>query len=122
MAADCSSSQSFRGMATHSKAPEHFDYHIETIPDRIAILASGGLDSSVMLGSIARSGRQVYPVYIRTGLRWESHELATLRRFVRALRCPNIAPIAVLKLPMSDLAGDHWSMTGRGVPGYDATL
>jgi 7-cyano-7-deazaguanine synthase len=102
--------------------PEHFNYQIEAIPDRIAILASGGLDSSVMLGSIARSGRQVFPIYIRAGLSWESHELATLRRFVRALRAPSIAPITALKLPMGDLAGDHWSMTGRDVPDYDAAL
>jgi 7-cyano-7-deazaguanine synthase len=109
-------------MSTHSKSSERFDYHISTIPNRIAILASGGLDSSVMLGSIARTGRQVYPVYIRAGLSWETHEFATLRRFVRALRSPNIAPITALKLPMGDLAGDHWSMTGRNVPGYDAAL
>jgi 7-cyano-7-deazaguanine synthase len=109
-------------MTTHSQSAEHFDYQIKAIPERIAILASGGLDSSVMLGSIARSGRQVYPVYIRAGLSWESDELATLRRFVRALRSPNIEPITPLKLPMGDLAGDHWSMTGRNVPGYDAAL
>jgi 7-cyano-7-deazaguanine synthase len=109
-------------MTTHSTNAEQFDYHIETIPNRIAILASGGLDSSVMLGSIARAGRHVYPVYIRAGLNWETHELATVRRFVRALHSPNIEPITALKLPMSDLAGDHWSMTGRNVPGYKAAL
>src|SRR5579859_253140 len=122
MAAASSISHSFLGMTTHSQAPGSFDYHIATIPDRIAVLASGGLDSSVMLGAIARSGRAVYPVYIRAGLSWEAHELATLRRFVRALRLPNIAPITALKLPMSDLAADHWSMTGRNVPGYNAAL
>ena len=109
-------------MTTHSASPPSFDYKIEPLPDRIAILASGGLDSSVMLGSIARSGRHVFPVYIRAGLSWEAAELATLRRFVKALRAPNIAPITPLKVPMGDLAGDHWSMTGRNVPGYKAAL
>lgn len=109
-------------MASHSNAAEIFNYRIVPIPDRIAILASGGLDSSVMLGSIARSERQVFPVYIRAGLSWEPHELATLRRFVRALRSPNIEPIIALKLPMGDLAGEHWSMTGCDVPDYDAAL
>jgi 7-cyano-7-deazaguanine synthase len=92
------------------------------IPDRIAILASGGLDSSVMLGQIARAGRHVFPVYIRAGLTWESSELATLRRFVRALAMRNIEPVTTLRLPMGDLAGEHWSMTGRDVPGYDAAV
>jgi 7-cyano-7-deazaguanine synthase len=96
------------------------EYQIIPEPGRIAVLASGGMDSSVMLANIARRGHQVYPVYIRAGMSWEAGELATLRRFVRALRMPNIANVTVLKLPMGDVSGDHWSMTGRGVPGYDA--
>jgi len=75
-----------------------------------------------MLGTIARSGRHVFPVYIRAGLSWERDELATLKRFVRALKLPNIEPVKALSLPMGDLSGDHWSMTGRNVPGYNASL
>lgn len=98
------------------------EYRIEVVPGRIAILASGGLDSSVMLGTIARAGRAVFPVYIRAGLSWEASELATLKRFLRALKSPNVEPVTALQLPMKDLAGDHWSMTGRDVPGYNAAL
>jgi 7-cyano-7-deazaguanine synthase len=98
------------------------DYRIEPLPDRIAILASGGLDSSVMLATSARNGRNVYPVYIQAGLSWERSELATLKRFIRALRMENIEQLTVLKLPMGDISGDHWSMTGRNVPGYNASL
>ncbi len=97
-------------------------YEITPVPNRITILASGGLDSSVMLGAIARTGRHVFPVYIRAGLSWERDELATLRRFVRALKLPNVEPVTALNLPMGDLSGDHWSMTGRNVPGYNASL
>jgi 7-cyano-7-deazaguanine synthase len=104
-------------------AQVQFDgYAITPIPERIAVLASGGLDSSVMLGQIARRGRHVFPVYIRAGLRWEPDELRTLRRFVRALGLENVEPVTMLRLPMGDLAGDHWSMTGRKVPGYNAAL
>jgi 7-cyano-7-deazaguanine synthase len=105
-----------------SAQPDTTDYRIGVIRERVAILASGGLDSSVMLGVVAHSGRQVYPVYIRAGLSWEAAELATLRRFIRTLASPNVRPVTALKLPMSDLAGDHWSMTGRDVPGYNAAL
>jgi 7-cyano-7-deazaguanine synthase len=108
-------------MATSAR-PETTDYRIAVIPDRMALLASGGLDSSVMLGVIARSGRRVFPVYIRAGLSWETSELTNLKRFIRALAMPNIQPVTALKLPMNDLAGDHWSVTGRNVPGYKATL
>jgi 7-cyano-7-deazaguanine synthase len=97
-------------------------YRITPVAGRITVLASGGLDSSVMLGVIARSGRHVFPVYIRAGLSWERDELATLRRFVRVLKLPNIERVTALTLPMRDLAGDHWSMTGRKVPRYNAAL
>ena len=75
-----------------------------------------------MLAVLAMNRRSVYPVYIRAGLSWESSELATLKRFIRALKTSNVAPLMVLKLPMADLSGDHWSITGRNVPGYDAAL
>jgi 7-cyano-7-deazaguanine synthase len=98
------------------------DYRIEPVPNRIAILASGGLDSSVMLAVSARNKRSVYPVYVRAGLSWEPSELATLKRFIHKLRMDNIERLTVLKLPMGDISSDHWSVTGRGVPGYNAAL
>jgi 7-cyano-7-deazaguanine synthase len=97
-------------------------YLIQPIPDRIAILASGGLDSSVMLAVAARTRLRVYPVYIRAGLSWETSELSTLKRFIRSLRMENIEPLTVLKLPMGDISRNHWSMTGRNVPGYNASV
>ena len=30
--------------------------------------------------------------------------------------------MSVLRLPIGDVAGDHWSMTGRRVPGYRAAV
>ncbi len=75
-----------------------------------------------MLAASARNGRSVYPVYVRAGLSWEPSELATLGRFVRALGMKKIEALTILKLPMGDISGDHWSMTGRDVPGYNATL
>ncbi len=107
------------------------DYAIRPVAGRVAVLASGGLDDSVLLAELAHQGRSVFPVYVRAGLRWERGELAVLRRFVRALRgaaiepiriAPTIEQIRVLHLPMNDLARDHWSVTGRGVPGYRAAI
>jgi 7-cyano-7-deazaguanine synthase len=107
-------------MPPHKPAGD--DYRIEPIPGRIAILASGGLDSSVMLAALARNGRRVYPVYVRAGLSWEAGELLTLKRFIRALRMKNIEPLTILKLPMGDISAGHWSVTGRNVPGYNAAI
>jgi 7-cyano-7-deazaguanine synthase len=62
----------------------------------------------------------VHPLYIRAGLVWEKAELYALRRFLRALHLPPIQPLKILDLTARDLYGPHWSMTGRGAPGYDA--
>ena len=89
------------------------DYRIVPIKRRLAVLASGGLDSSVMLAELARGGREVFPVYVRAGLMWERHELGALRSYIRRLKLRGIHAVSVLQLPMGDVAGGHWSMTGR---------
>jgi 7-cyano-7-deazaguanine synthase len=75
-----------------------------------------------MLGELAKRGRRIFPIYVRAGLAWERNELAVLRRFVRALGRAAIAPVTILHLPITARAGDHWSVTGRGVPGYRAAI
>ncbi|HEV3113822.1 MAG TPA: 7-cyano-7-deazaguanine synthase [Candidatus Binataceae bacterium] len=112
-------------VATHSSRNSHFlmrDYRIKPVPGRVAVLASGGLDSSVMLARIAQKRCEVFPVYIRTGLVWEKDELAMLRRFIKAVAIKSIQPLTVLNVPMDDVAAGHWSMTGKKVPGYRAAL
>jgi 7-cyano-7-deazaguanine synthase len=96
-------------------------FRVNPVPSRIAVLASGGLDSSVLLANLARHKRHVFPVYVRAGLRWEPEELFALRKFVKTLRGFRIAALNILDLPMTDVAAHHWSVTGRGVPGYRAT-
>jgi 7-cyano-7-deazaguanine synthase len=81
----------------------------------IAVLVSGGLDSCVLLGDLARRDH-VQPIYVRNGLRWEAVELYWLRRFLSAIPRQSVAPLAVLDLPMRDIYSHHWSIRGR-VPG-----
>ena len=95
-------------------------FRISPVPSRIAVLASGGLDSSVLLATLARRKRHVFPMYVRAGLRWEAEELLALRKFVKTLHGFRIAALEILDLPMADVAANHWSVTGRGVPGYRA--
>jgi len=95
------------------------------LPDRVCVLASGGLDSAVLLGTLARR-REVHPVYVRCGLRWERAEEALLASFLRALRRRQgltVAPLVRLELPVARLyGGNHWSVSGREVPGARAAL
>jgi 7-cyano-7-deazaguanine synthase len=82
----------------------------------IGLLLSGGLDSSILLGHLLRQGRRVQPFYVRAHLAWEPQELQAANRFLAALRGANLERLVVLELPLGDLYGDHWSITGRGVP------
>jgi 7-cyano-7-deazaguanine synthase len=86
-------------------------------PSRVGVLVSGGLDSSVLLAELARRYNQVWPIYIRQGLRWESAEIYWLRRFLRQIHARSLRPLQVFSLPMGDLYGSHWSTGKRKVPG-----
>jgi len=88
----------------------------------IAVLASGGLDSSVLLAELVRRGHAVQPLYVRSGLQWEAVERDWLCRFLRALRAPRLHRLVELTLPASDVYGAHWSISGKGTPGHDAPL
>ena len=92
-------------------------------PDGVVVLASGGLDSCALIGHMARRGREVLPLFVRSGLVWERAELFWLRRFLAELPSPiaaRVRPLKVVALPMGDLYGQHWSTTGRGTPGWRA--
>ena len=88
--------------------------------DTIGVLASGGLDSSILIGHLLRQRRRVQPFYIRTGLHWQAGELPALTQFLAAVATADWRALVVLELPLADLYDGHWSMTGRDIPGADS--
>lgn len=80
------------------------------------VLVSGGLDSAVALAEAAREG-PVAPVYVRSGLVWEPAEMYWLERFLQTIGAP---PLVLLDLPVADLYGAHWSLTGEDPPGVES--
>lgn len=86
----------------------------------IALLASGGLDSSILLGHLLQQGHAVQPFYVRSHLAWERDEFDHLQRFLHAMDRPALRPLVVLDLPVHDVYEDHWSTTGRGAPGLNS--
>jgi len=90
------------------------------VPDDVhCALVSGGLDSAVMLSRMLDDGASIQPVYVQTGTAWESVEFRWLERFLKALDSPRLRPVHVLRFPMSDVYGAHWSMRGADVPSAD---
>jgi 7-cyano-7-deazaguanine synthase len=85
-------------------------------PADVGLLLSGGLDSAILLGHLLAAGHRVQPFYIRSHLHWEAAEETAARRFLAALRCPHLAELVTLEMPVADLYRNHWSVTGRQVP------
>jgi len=86
----------------------------------IGVLASGGLDSSILIGHLLQEQRDVQPFYIRTELAWQQAELAALQQYLAAVATGSLAKLVVLEMPLADLYDGHWSLTGREVPGADS--
>jgi 7-cyano-7-deazaguanine synthase len=85
----------------------------------VGVLCSGGLDSAVLLVELARTAGRAVPLFVRAGHPWEGAERLSLARFLAAVGEPAIAPVRDLAVPMADVYGDHWSITGEA-PGWDA--
>ena len=82
----------------------------------VAVLASGGLDSAILVAELLRRGSVVHPIYVRFGLAWEATEEAHLRRFLDTLTSPAPEPLTVLNAPIASVYGWHWSVSGEAVP------
>ncbi len=82
----------------------------------LAVLVSGGLDSAILVAELSGRYSAVWPLYVRFGLFWEKDELHHLHRFLDAIRTATLKPLTILEMPVSDLYGTHWSLTGVGVP------
>jgi 7-cyano-7-deazaguanine synthase len=87
------------------------------VKSSVAVLFSGGLDSSILLAHLVAEEHRVQPVYIDSGLYWQADELRYACRFLRAIDAVLLDDLVVLKLPLADLYVNHWSVTGQDVPG-----
>ncbi len=93
----------------------------------ILVLASGGLDSAVLLHHLADEGQDIHPVFVRQGFPWERAELEGLRRFLEESTRPEFRPLEVLVAPLADLLPEeHFARRGpvpaAGTPDEDCYL
>lgn len=85
-------------------------------PATMGLLASGGLDSAILLDQLLSHGWRVQPFYVRTGCLWQVAEVDAVRQLISKLRQPSLLPLVELEMPVDDLYAGHWSLTGRSVP------
>jgi 7-cyano-7-deazaguanine synthase len=82
----------------------------------IGLLLSGGMDSGVLLKHLLECHSEVVPFYVRTGCVWQECELRAVESLLQALRRPSLQQLRLLDMPLADLYGNHWSISGNGVP------
>lgn len=56
------------------------------------------------------------PFYVRTGCVWQSCELNSIERFLGRIERAGLEELVVLDMPLVDLYGQHWSLSGGNVP------
>ena len=83
---------------------------------KIAVLTSGGLDSSILIGLLLKTFDEIHPVYIRSGLVWEKAEIFWLKKYLKVLRQKKLMPLTILDMPFKDLDPKGWAVTGKKVP------
>ena len=92
---------------------------------RTAVLFSSGLDSAVLLaselhvatpaaGDATGGTALVQPVYVRSGLAWETEELRLAERLIAAAPfAGRVDPLATLDCPVTDTyRPSHWAVAG----------
>jgi 7-cyano-7-deazaguanine synthase len=60
--------------------------------------------------------RTVRPFYVRSGLAWQEEELRHLKRYLQRVASKRLRELVLFELPLADLYGRHWSVTGDDVP------
>jgi 7-cyano-7-deazaguanine synthase len=79
-----------------------------------AVLFSSGLDSAGLAAAEAQHA-DVFPLYVSSGLAWESQELAASERLLACAAYRRLHPLVRLSFTVEDLyPPSHWAI--RGVP------
>jgi len=91
-------------------------------PATTGLLLSGGLDSAVLLGQLLNEGQRVQPFHVCMDFLWQREELRAATRYREAVgwthaKPGQLLPLVALEMPVADLYGPHWSITGRETPG-----
>src|SRR3989338_7782241 len=82
-----------------------------------AVLASGGIESTVLIDLVRHRRYRAIPLYIRSGYIWETTEIYHLKQLLKSLGGRLLRDLVILKAPLySDYPHPHWSLTGNHPP------
>ena len=89
-----------------------------TFQSTTGLLLSGGVDSAVLLDQLLEHGSPVIPFYVETGCTWTDCELKAVRQILDAAAAihDRLEDLVLLDMPLADLYGGHWSISGENVP------
>ncbi len=85
---------------------------------KICVLASGGIDSGLLLEEALATGLEVYPLYIAVGFIWEEAEQFWLQRLLKELSHPHLKSLKLIQTNLRDFFLNHWAYTGKAVPDF----
>jgi 7-cyano-7-deazaguanine synthase len=88
----------------------------EIEPPPIGVLLGGGIESTALVKRLLDAGRIVVPVRINCGLVWDAAESHHARRFCVAQATDRLRPLIEIELGLRGLLGQHWAVTGQGIP------
>jgi 7-cyano-7-deazaguanine synthase len=82
------------------------------------LLLSGGIDSAVLLDQLLQHYSPVVPFYVETGCAWTECELKAVHQILDAAASihDGLEDLVLLDMPLADLYGGHWSISGENVP------
>lgn len=83
---------------------------------KVCVLVSGGIDSTLLLAEALKQGLNIYPLYVAVGFTWEQAELFWLRRLLKSLSQEDLQPLQVLKTELREFFPQHWAFTGQDTP------
>ncbi len=90
--------------------------------EKICILTSSGLNSLCLLKRFSSTGVKAQPVFVQSGYRWEEAELFWLKKYLRNNKLGGAGPLEILQMPLRDVFGMHWSVTGVKVPAVSSNV
>ncbi len=82
----------------------------------VGLLLSGGLDSGILLGHLLGHDRRVRPFYVHSDVVWAKAELHAAQSLFGAMASHRLEPLIVFDMPLRDLYGQHWSISGLDTP------